>query len=212
MQMEPQQQDAPTGPEHITDESKKLDTLDLELRSIEDKSVGCLLGCMFGDAIGAAVEGHLAKDIREEFPLGLTRYVPRSHMGVYQLGPRRGMYTDDSQCMLALLSSLVSNKGLDPEDCAMSYALFFQHKPLRGYPRSAQMVFKGLLGGVSYTNTGRIAFKDGSYANGGCMRIHPVGVAFRNATNDELYEAVRLAIISSHVHPCGIVRVLPPLQ
>jgi ADP-ribosylglycohydrolase len=69
------------------------------------------------------------------------------------------------------------------------------------------MVFTGLLNGTPYTQTGRIAFKDGSYANGGCMRIHPVGVAFRNATDDELYEAVRLAIISSHVHPCAIVRI-----
>lgn len=36
------------------------------------------------------------------------------------------------------------------------------------------------------------------------MRIVPVALAFRDASDDQLYEAVRMAIISSHVHPEGI--------
>lgn len=52
-----------------------------------------------------------------------------------------------------------------------------------------------------HMQVGRLAFPDGSYANGAAMRIAPVGVAFRNATNADLRLAVRSAVISSHVHP-----------
>ena len=36
------------------------------------------------------------------------------------------------------------------------------------------------------------------------IQIAPVGLAFRNATDEELYAAVQWAIISSHVHPEAI--------
>jgi ADP-ribosylglycohydrolase len=36
------------------------------------------------------------------------------------------------------------------------------------------------------------------------MRIVPLALAFRQASDEQLYEAVRMAIISSHVHPEGV--------
>jgi ADP-ribosylglycohydrolase len=45
-----------------------------------------------------------------------------------------------------------------------------------------------------------MCFPTGSFANGGIMRISPVGVAFQNASPEELKEAVKWAIISSHVN------------
>jgi ADP-ribosylglycohydrolase len=80
---------------------------------------------------------------------------------------------------------------------------------------------QALLNGKPYTETGTMQyvwipgccvffvflsllmyrrFKDGSWANGGPMRIAAVGIAFRNATDDELYEAVRQALLATHVH------------
>ena len=44
-------------------------------------------------------------------------------------------------------------------------------------------------------------FPLGSYANGGGMRIAPLGIAFRNATPAELYVAASEAVRSTHVHP-----------
>ena len=61
-----------------------------------------------------------------------------------------------------------------------------------------------LDGKINYRECGRIHFPDGSFANGGAMRIVPVALAFRDATDEQLYEAVRMSIISSHVHPEGI--------
>jgi len=40
------------------------------------------------------------------------------------------------------------------------------------------------------------------------MRITPIGLAFRNASDAQLYEAARLAVLSTHVHPNAVVRSL----
>lgn len=49
-----------------------------------------------------------------------------------------------------------------------------------------------------------MAFPTGSYSNGGMIRICPIGLAFRNTKDEDLYEAARLAILSSHVNPEAI--------
>jgi len=124
---------------------------------------------------------------------------------VYHLGLRFGMYTDDTNSTLALATSLIEKKGLDPEYTARKYAEFWRDTvPKRGYPGSAQAVMNSILKGEDYKKTGSLCFEDGSFANVGAMRIAPVGLTFRNATDEQLYEAVRLAIISSHIHPQAI--------
>ena len=55
-----------------------------------------------------------------------------------------------------------------------------------------------------YRDCGRLAFSEGSFANGGAMRIVPLALAFRQASDEQVHEAVRMAIISSHVHPEGV--------
>lgn len=117
------------------------------------------------------------------------------------MGPRIGMYTDDTNSTLALASSLVKNGGLFAEHTALEYSKFWIKKPKRGYPNSAQAVLMAVLNGHDYRKTGTNVFPDGSYANGGAMRISPIGIAFRNASNEELLEAVKQATLSSHVHP-----------
>lgn len=62
-------------------------------------------------------------------------YMEAEHMGVPQEGKRRGMYTDDSQSMLALATSLMESKGVDPQDIATKHWQFYEHTPLR-YERS----------------------------------------------------------------------------
>jgi poly(ADP-ribose) glycohydrolase ARH3 len=87
---------------------------------------------------------------------------------------------------------------------AISYAQAWQTAPFRGYPPTAKAVMAAILGGADYRSTGyppHFPFEDGSFANGGAMRISPLAVAFRNATPQQLYEACKEAIRSSHRHP-----------
>ena len=46
-----------------------------------------------------------------------------------------GMYTDDTNSVLALATSLVRRGGLDPQDAAESYGQFWLSNPERGYPK-----------------------------------------------------------------------------
>ncbi|CAF1331614.1 unnamed protein product [Adineta steineri] len=172
--------------------------------SIEDRCIGSLLCHMIGDQLGAGVEGRSSGRIKHDH--GVVRDdIEAPHMGIPELGPRIHMYTDDTNSMLALASSLVLNSGLKPIHAARSYAIFWSTGIKRGYPDSAQESMRCVLEGkTNYQECGRIAFPDGSFANGGAMRIVPVALAFRHASDDQLYEAVRMAIISSHVHPEGI--------
>jgi hypothetical protein len=45
-----------------------------------------------------------------------------------------------------------------------------------------------------------MCFETGSYANGGIMRIAPIGLLYHDATPEDLKEAVKWAIVSSHVN------------
>ena len=42
------------------------------------------------------------------------------------------------------------------------------------------------------------------FANWGAMRMAPLALAFRQTPEEQLHEAVRMAIISSHAHPEGV--------
>eukprot|EP01099_Mayorella_cantabrigiensis_P003459 TRINITY_DN2658_c0_g4_i3.p1 TRINITY_DN2658_c0_g4~~TRINITY_DN2658_c0_g4_i3.p1 ORF type:complete len:354 (-),score=72.55 TRINITY_DN2658_c0_g4_i3:366-1427(-) len=178
------------------------------LTPIQDRSIGVILSAFCADALGAPVEGLSAQDIirftKKDGEPPLKDMKLGYHMGAHHCGLRIGMYTDDSNALLALASSLVEKKTLDPRHCAYQYAHFWKTPPERGCPDSAQQIMQNVLNGIDYRLTGRMVFPDGSYANGGAMRIGPVGVAFRNAEEDVLYEAVRQAIISTHVHPQAV--------
>jgi poly(ADP-ribose) glycohydrolase ARH3 len=63
---------------------------------------------------------------------------------------------------------------------------------------------QALRKGLDYRATGRMAFPEGSFANGGAMRIAPVGLAYRHARDDCLHQAVEAALFCTHVHPEAI--------
>ncbi|CAF5136446.1 unnamed protein product, partial [Rotaria sp. Silwood1] len=112
--------------------NKTKTTIDLN-----DRCIGCLLCHMIGDQLGAGVEGYSAAKIKSEYGT-LCDDVAAPHMGVEELGPRIHMYTDDTNSMLALAHSLVTNRGLKPKHAAQSYAQFWSTGVKRGYPESAQ--------------------------------------------------------------------------
>lgn len=132
----------------------------------EDRCIGCLLAGMCGDILGAAAEGYTPKQVENEFG-ELRSFVPSYHMGANHFGKRYGMYTDDTNSMLALATSLVDCQGLDPKYTARMYVKFYDTIPTRGYPDSALAVLNAIRKGTDYRKTGTMIFKDGSYANGG---------------------------------------------
>eukprot|EP00741_Cyanophora_paradoxa_P020289 tig00021244_g19583.t1 len=150
---------------------------------------------MCGDILGAAVEMLPAEQIASRF----------GRVKTFLTNPERpfGCYTDDTQMTLALAWSLVQCGGLvDPEHCAAAYTEFYQE--WRGYGKGAKKVMEALKAGASYKDTGIMFIPEGSLANGGAMRIGPVGLAFRNAPHAVLYRAVHDAVMCTHRHAEGI--------
>ncbi len=161
--------------------------------SHEDRCIGCLLSIACGDILGAGVEGQSAKSIRDYY--GEVRDFLDSIRGF-------GCYTDDTEMTLALGTSLVEKGVADPEDVSLKYAEFYE--PRRGYGSAAHRALGALLNGADYRKTGRIEFPNGSFGNGGAMRIAPIGLAYRNASDEMLRQAVESALLCTHVHPEAI--------
>jgi poly(ADP-ribose) glycohydrolase ARH3 len=105
---------------------------------------------------------------------------------------------------LALAVSLIECGALDPEHCATTYARFFVSEPRRGYGPAVSKILGMLCEGADYRTMGRAVYPEGSYANGGAMRIAPIGLAFRNADDRVLRQAVKAALLCTHVHPDAV--------
>jgi poly(ADP-ribose) glycohydrolase ARH3 len=114
------------------------------------------------------------------------------------------MFTDDTEMTLALAVSMIDREGLDAKHCASTYARCFAALPRRGYGPAVSKILAMLGAGADYRTTGRAVYPEGSFANGGAMRIAPVGLAFRNAGDAVLRQAVESALLCTHVHPDAV--------
>ncbi|MCP5048555.1 MAG: hypothetical protein GY940_15405 [bacterium] len=158
-----------------------------------DKFKGMLLGTAAGDILGAGVEGQTREQIVVAH--GEVRDFLSTSRGF-------GCYTDDTEMTLALSQSMVHCNGVDAAHCSQTYADYYN--PRRGYGGGAHTVLKALKDGADFRDTGYISFKEGSFGNGGAMRIAPVGMVYRSATNETLKKAVFDAVRCTHVHPEGV--------
>lgn len=116
------------------------------------------------------------------------------------------MYSDDTDTAFALGSSLATLGRLDGPHAAKQYATFFFDETCakRFRPATAERVCEMMRDGGDYRKSGlppHFPYAGGSFANGGAMRIWPLGIAFRSASSSDLRNAVEEAIRSSHVHP-----------
>jgi len=159
----------------------------------EDRCIGCLLGVACGDILGANLEFKTQAEILSDHGR-VEDFLDSSWRPL-------GRYTDDTEMTLALATSLIECKQLSVTHCATTYARFFASEPRRGYGPAASLVLEALCDGADPLATGRLVYPEGSFANGGVMRIAPVGLAFRNAPDQVLREAIRRALVCTHVHP-----------
>ena len=162
----------------------------------EDRCIGCLLGTACGDILGANLEKLSRKEIR--------RWHGRGANFLDSAGRPFGCYTHDTEMTLALASSLVVMERLDGGHCAQSYARFFARPPLRSYGQATKEILQAIIDAADYRYTGKLLLPQGSCANGGVMRIGPVGLAFRHAADSVLKQAVQTALLPTHVHPEAI--------
>ena len=167
--------------------------------NIDDKIKGMIMGLAIGDALGAPVECLSRNDIHKKYRK-VTDYIEmpekfnpdtRFSEGDYRI---KGSYTDDTQLALALLESLIENKGFCPEKYARKLVELYPY--MRGPGKSVRLAIHSLKEGATWDNSGR---QDG-FGNGAAIRIAPLGAYYRNNYPALKNKAVESAKIT-HTHP-----------
>jgi poly(ADP-ribose) glycohydrolase ARH3 len=161
--------------------------------SLSERFTGCLLGLAIGDALGAQFEGQSADFISQRF---------RSVEKLLENTPPNGLYyTDDTQMAIGVAETLVACGCIDEEGICRRFAA--NYVPHRGYGRGARVVLNAMVEGQDHKWLAANLFPGGSLGNGAAMRVAPVGLMFRHAS-DLLWEQARLSALPTHVHPLGI--------
>ena len=89
---------------------------------IKDKLLGCLYGQAIGDALGFGTENMLKSDVEQYYPNGLVSY-DQIVQDERRKGWPIGMWTDDTEMMLAILDYFVNSSKMEVD--TSSLALYF---------------------------------------------------------------------------------------
>lgn len=162
------------------------------------KYTGCMLGAAIGDALGKQNEGCSREDI-------LSRgYVTDYGIAMGRPGGklRAGQYTDDTEQMIVLASSIINCSGFDAEEFACMIAKW-------GADALNDSARKSLVGpsssvAISRLNTG-ISWKDSGSdipSCGSAMRAAPIGLFYNDL--DEVETNAALSSIPTHKSKAAI--------
>jgi ADP-ribosyl-[dinitrogen reductase] hydrolase len=160
---------------------------------------GSILGALVGDAAGATLEF---------IPQTPTRSQVKQAMAMVGGGTWRtapGQITDDGEMALCLMHALAGENSFSIERVAQSYLLWYQSIPFD----IGRTTSSGLSGGLKqpdgliYRGMWRAAEQHnmGSKANGGLMRIAPLGVWGWRVSEEKLVHAVCQDNLLTHPNP-----------
>ena len=150
---------------------------------LSDRFAGCLLGLALGDVMGAPREGGVAERLA-------WRVLGRTPDG-------RMRWTDDTQMTLALSESLIAQQGLVLGDAALRMARAHQWR--RGYGPGAAKVLARIRRGEPWASASRSVYPNGSYGNGGAMRVAPLALWFAPDAA-AVWQAARDSAAITHAH------------
>lgn len=161
----------------------------------QDKYIGCLLCGAIGDAIGA-------------------RFEWQSHRQIFQAYFRSGeifdgsdtssefYYSDDTQSIISVTEALLAEEEVSPQNIFLN--IVKNYEPWRGYGHGFRKLVAAYNDGVPISELATHHFGDGSYGNGGAMRIAPIALRYsrnRDARGRAVQESTRI----THSHPDAII-------
>jgi len=129
---------------------------------------GCILGQAVGDALGFPVEGYGPARTSAAVTPFPGDFIPHP-CGLFP----PGQYTDDTQMMRAILTSLVERGTVDPEDIAARFVPLWREGEIVGRGRATTEAVQRLMAGVPWYRSGAPAPRAG---NGSAMRTAPLGL------------------------------------
>lgn len=158
-----------------------------------NKYTGCMVGAAIGDAIGKQNEGVRREDILKN---GYIKDYGRAPKGCPAELLEAGQYTDDTEQMLVLASSLIACNGFEPEDFSnriAKWGIDIRNDTSRNRlvgPSSSYAIDK-LNSDISWKESGSDVPSCGS-----AMRAAPIGLFYKDM--DEVEKKAVLSSIPTH--------------
>ena len=152
-----------------------------------DRARLALEGLSVGDAFGGFFE----------FNAAMTRLIQER-----KLPPTPWTYTDDTNMALSIFQVLRQEGAINQDKLAESFKTHFD--PMRGYGVGVRTMISRMSKGEAWRDIAKDMFwGEGSFGNGGAMRIGPLGAYFADDL-DRVVKQTRLATEITHVHPEGV--------
>ena len=167
--------------------------------SMLSRAQGCLLGQLAGDDLGSLVEFKSTTAIRSLYPDGV-RFLEDG--GVWST--LAGQPTDDSEMALMLARSIVDHGHYDPDAAARGYVWWYDSGPfdIGNTTRTAvRAASKALAAGSPLAEASRKAALTESQANGGLMRVSPLGILAAGAPAGSAGKWAMQDTALTHPHP-----------
>ena len=165
-----------------------------------DRFTGCLLGLAVGDSLGSPVEGWAASEIAILHPTGVRELAARNDLKYAHLVLPPGHLTDRSSMAFAVAASIAEMRALVPEHVAQRCAEFFAVKAINGHGPlfgSTAPLYQDMIQDRPRRSEWPAApfrdFDPVANAFDGCgatYRSVPIGLAWRNADDDDLRDKV----------------------
>jgi poly(ADP-ribose) glycohydrolase ARH3 len=157
---------------------------------LEDRFVGSLLGVLVGDSLGAPLEGFEPEEIIRRYT-SVTDHLPNR----YGLGT----YTDDSDMTILCAESLLESGRFDADAMAQHLAQRFDAE--RRYGRGTIEALERINDGVGWRAAAKNIYgPDGSYGNGGAIRVAPIALFYGHNVSTLTQHAVTSSALT-HAHP-----------
>ncbi|KAL0111704.1 hypothetical protein PUN28_013121 [Cardiocondyla obscurior] len=169
---------------------------------LKDKFRGTMMGALAGDCLGSPFEGSTLSQLKKSlFQKRInTLWDTKFREPVME-------YTDDSAMTRSLAESLIEKQDLDIVDLAQRFAKSYEEQPDRRYGSGTVTVLKAWRKNVEKTNVKTPAKNlfdgQGSYGNGGAMRIAPLAL-FSYNNYDKLLHYAKEATEITHTNQLGI--------
>lgn len=113
-------------------------------------------------------------------------------------------YTDDTEMALAIAEVLEEHGQIDQHRLAEVFARRYRVDPHRGYGAGAQRLLQGLLNGNAWESLTRQLFGgNGSFGNGGAMRVAPIAAYFAEEEPARIAEQANASAEVTHWHIDG---------
>ena len=113
--------------------------------------------------------------------------------------------TDDTEMAMAIVQVLEEHEEIDQDTLARTFAERFAADPYRGYGAGARMLLESIRDGADWrTENCKMFGGQGSFGNGGAMRVAPLGGWYADNIDATIEQARRSALVT-HTHHEGVV-------